>query len=114
IDQDDVLYVSTKGAHSVATTSNYGDFATTYLSLKIQPTFNRFVRSRLPFTQAAYVPPINSVAFSVSEADSNLADTIWLYNVQNKEWYRWPDVSAQSLGVINLSSTPTLFVGTDD
>jgi hypothetical protein len=114
IDQDDVLYVSSKGAHSVATTASYSDFATTYLSAKIQPTFNELVLSRLPFTQAAYVPPINSVAFAVSESDANVADTLYLYNVQSKEWYRWPDISAQSLGVISLSSTPTLFIGTAD
>lgn len=114
VDQDDVLYLSSKGAHSLATTSNYGDFQATYLSAKIQPTFNSFQRARLPFSQAVYVSPINSVAFSVSESDSNLMDTIWLYNVQVKEWYRWPSVSAQALGLILLSSTPTLFIGTYD
>lgn len=114
VDQDDVLYLSSKGAHSLATTSNYGDFQATYLSAKIQPTFNSFTKSRLPFTQAAYVPTLNSVAFSISESNSNAMDTIWLYNTQVKEWYRWPEVSCQALGVILLSSTPTLFIGTAD
>lgn len=114
VDQDDVLYLSSKGIHSIATTANYGDFSSTYLSNKVQPTFNDFLPSRLPFSQAAYVPTINSVAFSISESNSNLMDTIWFYNVQVKEWYRWPEVSAQSLAVILLSSTPTLFIGTED
>lgn len=114
VDQDDVLYLSSKGAHSLATTANYGDFTSSYLSAKIQPTYNQFTKARLPFTQAAYVPTINSVAFTVSEQDSNFMDTIWLYNTQVKEWYRWPEVDAQSLGVILLASTPTLFYGTSD
>jgi hypothetical protein len=96
------------------TTANYGDFTSTYLSAKIQPTFNDFLPARLPFSQAVYVPTLNSVAFSISEADSNLMDNLWLYNVQFKEWYRWPDISAQALAVILLSSAPVLFVGTED
>ncbi len=114
VDQDDVLYLSAKGAHSLATTSSYGDFSSTYLSTKIQPTYNNFTLSRLPFAQAAYIAPINSVAFSISESNTNAADTIWLYNTQVKEWYRWPDVDCQSLGMVLLSSTPTLFYGTSE
>lgn len=114
VDQEDFIYVSSKGVHSLATTSNYSDFQATYLSAKIQPTFNEWQRSRLGNAQAVYVPTLNSVAFGISESDANQADNIYLFNVENKEWYRWPDVSAQALAVVQLSSTPSLFIGTDD
>lgn len=114
IDQDDALYLSSKGAHSIATTDKYGDFESAYLSAKIQPTYNDFERSQLPYAQAAYIPTINSVAFAVSESDTNILDTIWLYNVQVKEWYRWPLMDAQALETVLFSSIPTLFYGTSD
>ncbi len=114
VDQDDFMFVSSKGIHSLATTASYSDFSSTYLSAKIQPTFNAFVRARLAFTQAAYLQSINSIAFSVSSSDSNVADTIWLYNTIEKEWYRWPAMDAQSLANVLLSNTPTLMYGTSD
>lgn len=115
VDQDDVLYLSPKGAHSTATTANYGDFQASYLSAKIQPTYTQeFERLRLNYAQAVYSPTINSVAFSVSENSTSLQDTIWLYNTQVKEWYRWPNISAQSLGLVLFEGTPTIFVGTAD
>ena len=114
VDQEDFLYVSSKGVHSLSTTSNYSDFSASYLSAKIQPTFNEFQRSRLANSQAVYVPTLNSVAFSISESDANQSDTIYLFNVENKEWYKWPDVSAQALAVALLSSSPTLLIGTSE
>lgn len=114
IDEADFIYVSSKGVHSLVTTDAYSDFEATYLSSKIQPTFKAFLKARIPFTQAVYIDTINSVAFSFSEDDGAAADSIWLYNVEQKEWYTWPDISAQALARILYNDTNTLFVGTAD
>lgn len=112
LDQDDVLYISSKGVHSVATTSNYGDFTTSFLSTDIQPSFNDWELARLQFTQATYVPTLNAVAFSISEGSASAQDNIWLYFITVKKWARWPSVSCQSLGTILLNGKATLFFGT--
>ena len=114
VDQDDVLYISKKGVHSIATTSNYGDFANTFVSSKIQPSFNSWVENRKEFCQSVYIPELNSVAFTVSEESTTRNDNIWFYNVQNKEWYRWPGINAQSLALIRVASVPTFIIGNNE
>lgn len=114
IDQDDVLYLSSKGIHSVSTTANYGDFSASFLSAKIQPTFNEFVKSRLDDASMVHIAPLNSTFITISELDTNAADNLWVYNIQSKEWYRWPDIDCQALGSILVNGEPTLFIGTSD
>lgn len=114
VDQNDVIYVSNKGIHSIATTANYGDFSAEYVSLKIQPSFNNLELSRLKNTQAVYVPTLNSIAFSVAENATNSQDSLWLYNYILKVWYRWPEVTAQSIATILLSGKQVLFMGTSN
>lgn len=112
VDQNDVLYMSNKGFHSVGTTSSYGDFQAQFLSAKIQPSFNDWELSRAKYTQAAYIPTLNSVVFSIAETATNAQDNLWLYNTQVKEWYRWPNVDAQALAPVLLSGKLVLFIGT--
>lgn len=106
IDQDDMVFVSEKGVHSITATSSFGDFNAAFISSDIQRTFiENFTRARLKYVKAAYNPEINSVAFCFT--DMNLADItntnlrvnncVWLFNVQYKSWYRWPDIPCQSL-----------------
>lgn len=114
VDNDDVFYVSSKGIHTVATTSNYGDFLSAFLSAKIQPTFNEFSRGLLRECQAVYNPAINSVAFSFGSAAATDCNQLWLYNVITKEWYRWPDVDCTALVNFEIGEKPYIFLGTSD
>lgn len=114
VDQEDFLYVSSRGVHSLSTTDAYSDFKGTYISAKIQPTFEDFIKARLPFTQATYVPTLSSVAFAVSEVSGTEADTLWFYSTDRKEWFSWPEVDAQAVATILYSNDPTLFYGTSD
>jgi len=119
IDQDDFVYASSKGIHSLSTTSSYSDFQATYLSSKIQPTFNDWQQARLEYMQAAYIPTLNSIFFMISESDANLPDALYIYHTQSKEWSRWPvaanpGINPTAIAAVNLSGTPTLFIGTDD
>lgn len=106
VDQDDLFFTSEKGVHSISATASFGDFNSAFISAKIQDTFNtKFSKPKLKNCWGAYLPTINSVAFSFT--DTNLSDrvnttldsnnSVWLFNVITKAWYRWPDVSCQSL-----------------
>lgn len=114
IDLDDMLYVSTRGIHSLAATDAYGDFEGQYISTKIQNTFKSFQQARLKYTNAVYVPELNSVAFSIAEDGSNEQNALYFYNTNVKEWYRWPDVSPQSLCTRLTGATKRLIWGTSD
>lgn len=97
VDLDDIVYCSPKGFHSLAATDAHGDFKGAFLSAKIQPTFNLFNQARLKYTQAAYIPDLNSIAFAVSGPSASSNDTIYFYNINIKEWYRWPNISCQAI-----------------
>lgn len=96
LDNRDTLMLSRRGFHSVAATDRYGDTETSFLSARIQPTFNSWPKGRLKYTQGAYIPELNSVAFSISEGGTE-QDNIWLLNVEGGQWYRWPDVPCAAL-----------------
>lgn len=114
VDVDDVVFTSPKGFHSLVATDTKGDFSGNYLSAKIQPTFNSFQTNRLSFTSAAYIPSLNSVAFAISEEGESANNAIYLYNVNQKEWYRWPDLNPQVLCTFEESSGKKLYYGTSD
>jgi hypothetical protein len=114
IDQDDVMYLSSKGIHSLNTTASYGDFETQYVSAEIQPSFNDWELSRMPFVSAAYIPTINAVAFSIPEDSTNYQDNIWLFDIIAKKWYRWPEIEHLSIGRVQLANKACLMIGTRD
>jgi len=120
VDQDDLYFVSEKGIHSLAATQNFGDFNSTFVSAPIQRTFiQNFSKARLKYTKAAYNPETNCVGFAFT--DANLPNTlnaslstnnsVWLYNVEMKLWYRWPDVSCQSMIVGNDGDSKRFYFG---
>lgn len=113
VDQDDVAFLSNRGFHSISTTSAYGDVQGTFLSAKIQPTFNLFNSAKLKNIQGAYVPSINSVAFGVAQ-NSSTNDTVWLYNTEKKEWYRWPNISCEALSTRLENNVVKLIFGTEN
>lgn len=116
VDMDDVVYGSYKGIHSLATTANYGDFESTFLSQKIQNAFNSWTPGNLKFTSATYVPTINSIFFSVATSafDDDKQDALWIFNTKNKEWHRWPNIQAKSLSTFDDSGTKKLLLGRYD
>jgi hypothetical protein len=116
VDLDDVVYMSKKGIHSLAATASYGDFSASFVSQKIQPTFDSFNQSRLKYVQSAYIPDLNSIAFGVTASSSESANNdLYLYNILVKQWYRWPDVSCQAVArYIDSTSKTKLLLGTNN
>lgn len=116
VDQDDIVFVSSRGIHSLSTTANYGDFQGAYLSTDIQLTFNEdFMRARLKNCKGAYLSEINSIAFAFTEEKYGIAanNSIWLYNLPLKAWYNWPDISCESLIVANDVDRKRFYIGSE-
>lgn len=116
VGNDDIFFVSERGVHSLVTTANFGDFESKFISKNIQKTFNNdFSRSALPKVDAAYLPTINSVAFTFADSSTTggISDNnaLWLYNTELGEWFRWPDLDCQSLIVANDTDKKRFYIG---
>lgn len=115
VDMDDLLFISTRGFHSMVATDTQGSFQANFVSKKIQSTFNLFALSNVDEFQGAYIPELNSVAFNTQESGENIKNHIYLFNIQEGEWYRWPDADAQALtSRIANESERRLVWGTSD
>jgi hypothetical protein len=114
VDQDDMIFVSQKGVHSLVGTVNQGDIPEDYLSYPIQKTFNNnWVKSRQPYIWAAYLSNINSVAIAVTDTSdsSTVNNTLWLFNVADQTWYSWNAIPCASLFVANDSDLRRFYLG---
>ncbi len=117
-EMDDIFFFSRRGAHSVVATDQFGDFAGKYVSKKIQPTFKDWSEGRLQYSQGVYIQSLNSVAWTVAEEGQTKQNAIWLYNPtipsetgEMGEWYRWPNMNAQSIGVYLTSNIQRITLG---
>lgn len=104
VDVDDLMFISSRGIHSMAATDTQGDFEGAFLSQKIQPSFKGFTPGRLEFTSGCYIPNLNSVLYAVSEGGSITNNSIYAYNILQKEWYRWPNTDAQFITTYTSAS----------
>lgn len=116
VGNDDIFFVSERGVHSLAATDRFGDFESKFISKNIQKTFNDdFSRGALPKVWGAYLPTINSVAYTFSDSSTTggISDNnaIWLYNTELGEWYRWPDLDCQCLISANDSDKRRFYFG---
>jgi hypothetical protein len=115
IDENDLVFVSDRGVHSLVTTASFGDFEGKFLSKDIQATFNdSFLKARLPYTWGAYLSHLNSVAFTFTDTNygSGANNSIWLYNFQQNAWYPWPNISCQSMWLARDSDKWRFYLGT--
>jgi hypothetical protein len=113
IGDQDIVFVSRRGIHSLSATQNYGDVESKYLSSAIQPTFNTdWSRSRLSYVSACHVESLNSVAFAMTATGDSANNDLYLYNYNVGRWYRWPDLSCQSLSTRDTGTFRKLVLGT--
>lgn len=113
VDQDDIIFVSDNGVHSLNATSAYGSFSGAYLSSAIQGSINdTWNKTQFSRIKATYVSELNSVAFTVPEAEDITPTNLWFYNVPLKRWYRWPDVDCASIAVVRDTDRQRLYIGT--
>jgi hypothetical protein len=119
--EDDIYFVSERGVHSLAATVAFGDVTTSFVSFDIQKTFNEQLnRSHLKYVWGSYLDSANSLAFTFSEqaaqnrvnTTSSVNNAIYLFNIPKKAWYRWPDLSCQSMVISNDADQKRLYLGT--
>ncbi len=119
VDQDDIVFMSDKGIHSLVVTEQFGDFSQEFLSKDIQRTFNDdWSRTRLDKVWMAYIPEVNSIAVAITDTTQDndaINSAIWLYNFKIKGWYRWTSKSlAFGAGDVNLLPCQSMIMAYDD
>lgn len=113
VDQDDVVFISKRGFHSAQATDQFGDVTSKFLSAKIQNTFNQWPQGRLKYARGAWVPELNSLAFGITASGSSNG-SVWLFNVPQGAWYRWPNISCQEVSTRLSEGSTKLVFGTND
>lgn len=111
VGQDDIIFVSDRGLHSLAATDSYGDFESAFLSKDIQTDFNNWNKGRYKQMWMTYIPEMNSMALAVSGEGSSVNQEIHLFNVEDKQWYRFPQVTCESMWRAKLSNRDVLMIG---
>lgn len=111
VGQDDVIFISDRGIHSLAATDTYGDFESAFLSKDIQKDFNNFNKGRYKSIWTSYIPELNSLAIAVSGSGSSTNSEIHLFNVEDKQWYRFPQIVCEAMWKAKLSNRDVLMVG---
>lgn len=111
VGQDDIIFVSDRGVHSLAATDKFGDFENAYLSKDIQRDFNGWNKGRYKEMKLCYVPELNSVMLAVSPDGFAANNEIHLLNVEDKQWYRWPSIVCEALWVSKLSNRDVPMIG---
>lgn len=101
LDETDVIFMSDKGVHSLSQViSTTAVIPGEFLSFPIQPDYNSIVnsanRGQISLT---YVPSLNSVLFSCKRVGVSTYETIYGFNIELKQWFRW-------------TSTPCNFIST--
>jgi hypothetical protein len=121
VGNDDIMWLSDKGIHSLVAVASYGDFNSVDVSLDIQKTFNQDLdTTRFKYSWGCYLNTINSVAFAVTETSAAnrtlttaaVNNAVYLYNIPLKAWYRWSDIPCQSMIVANDQDKKRIYFGT--
>lgn len=109
IDMDDVIFASERGVHTlsqVLTTTAIieGEF----LSFPIQYDYNNVISTSDRVNMSAvYVPAINSYLLGCKRSGQSTYETVYGFNVELKEWFRWTNVPCNFLCLRFNGSTGT-------
>lgn len=115
VDNDDVFFVSEKGLHSLVATDQYGDFSAGFLSQDIQKSFVQdWSVARRRHIKAVYLAELNSAAFAVTEGGAQYNNALWLFNIEKKAWFRWPNVQCETLIATQDTDRKRVYFGTQD
>ncbi len=111
VGQDDVLFMSDRGVHSLSATDQFGDFSSVFISKDIQKDFISWNNGRYKSIWAAFIPTLNSVAFAITPDGASTNTEIHLFNIDDKQWYRFTGVTAESLWRAKIDNADTLMIG---
>jgi len=88
--QNDVIFCSERGVHSLMQTDKLGAIESAFLSEPIHKTFIEELNyQRLDDMWAVYSPDLNSYLLSFPRKGASNVDDLLGYNLINGQWYRW-------------------------
>ena len=108
--EDDIIFVSERGVHSLTTTAAYGDVESSFVSADIQRTFNtKWLKSRLKYVRVANNNELNCIAFGVTDTDkedTSINNRPYFYNYEKKKWFTWSGNSFTDVGGNSITILP--------
>lgn len=94
--QNDIIFCSERGVHSLASTQKYGDAETFFLSAPIHDIYTEEMDfTRASKIQGVYIPKLNSYLMTFPRRGGTYSKDVLGYNIVTGQWYRWKDVNAQ-------------------
>ncbi len=112
---NDVIFPSERGLHSLATTQNYGDVESTFLSYPIHDIWS----SQIDFTRsqeisACFVPEYNSYLLTYP-VHGNSEFNLLGYNILTGDFFHWESFNASFLTLFSdVNKHKRLMIGTTD
>lgn len=102
--QNDVLFVSDRGVHSLMTTQKYGDVESQFLSAPIQDVFKKEIDfTRSEEMQGVYIPDFNTYALTVPIRGYSGNRDMLMLNILNGQWTRHRDIDASNICIFRDS-----------
>lgn len=101
LDETDVVFMSDRGVHSLSQViSTTAIIPGEFLSFPIQPDYKTIVNSAARSEMSlVYVPSLNSILFSCKRSGVSTYETIYGFNVELKQWFRWVSTPCNFLAV---------------
>lgn len=113
--QNDVIFPSERGLHSLATTLNYGDVEAKYLSFPVHNIWHTLI----DFTKAkqisgSFVPEYNSYLMCYPDRTGDNFNLLG-YNVVTQDFFHWESFNATFITpFVDSSKRRRLMIGTND
>jgi len=113
--QNDIIFPSLRGLHSLQTTVNYGDVESSFLTFGIHDLWNSTVDfTRTNEMSAAFIPEFNSYLITYPKKNSSSYNLLG-FNVVTKDFFLWEDFNASYITTFTDSDKRRrLLIGTSD
>lgn len=101
LDETDIAFMSDRGVHSLSQViSTTAVIPGEFLSFPIQPDYQQIIN---PANRAqislVYAPSLNSILFSCQRTGVSTYETVYGFNIELKQWFRWTSTPCNFLNV---------------
>ena len=98
--QDDVIFCSDRGVHSLKATANFGNVEATFISAPIHDFWHGLKRANLKKLHAVFYPRINSYLLGLTTTSSSENNEIIGFNIVTGGWFRWTGYDCVSMATV--------------
>lgn len=97
--QNDIIWASESGVHSLQTTNTHGNVSATFLSFPIHDIYNTDVNfQKAKNMWGCYVPELNSYLLAYTVRGRSTNTEILGYNFVLQKWFQWHDIDCAAVG----------------